>query len=172
MRRLAACLIALALANCKPSGRRVAAVQQEEEVGLRSTVHAGDPRAAQQLVKGFHQIEQGAWRWTQGRFTVTLRPPATAAQKGAVLALQFSLPDALFERSKTVTVSANVNGASIPVESYTKSPAYSYRKDVPASALAAEAVTAEFAVEPFLKAGEVEQRELAMIFTSVGLEAK
>ena len=50
---------------------------------LLSTVHAADPKSSIQLIKGFHGVEQNSWRWTMGRFAVTLKPPIGAAEQGA-----------------------------------------------------------------------------------------
>lgn len=175
MRRLALLLAGALLAGgaegCKRK-RRVAAVDQEPETGLRSMVHTADPRVQAQLVKGFHEIEQNAWRWTAGTFTATLRPPATSAQKGASLVVQLTLPDAVLARTKSMTLSANINGTAIPGETFTTAGNHTYRKDVPASALAGEAVTVDFSLDRFIKAGELELRELGIIALAIGLEAK
>lgn len=143
-----------------------------EETGLASVVHVADPRTAQQLLRGFHEVEQNAWRWTKGRFAVTLRPPAAAAERGAVLNLKFALPEPILDRVKTATLTANVNGTAIPPETFNKGGDYSYRRDVPPEAMKGEAVTVEFAVDNFVPAGAIEPRELAIIVSSVGLEAK
>src|ERR1035437_1340741 len=50
---------------------------------MASTIHMGDPQAAPQLTSGFYGIEQNAWRWTARRFSLVLRPPFGASQKGA-----------------------------------------------------------------------------------------
>jgi hypothetical protein len=43
---------------------------------------------------------------------------------------------------------------------------------VPASALSSDAVSAEFALDKFLPPGTVDQRELGVVVTSIGFEAK
>ncbi|MBI3683815.1 MAG: hypothetical protein HY235_25865 [Acidobacteria bacterium] len=177
MRRLMALGLALvamagALAGCKKPSRVRATATSEEESELRSVVHVADLRTSLQLLRGFHQVEANAWRWTAGRFSVTLRPPAYGARDGAWLMLKFAIADATIERLKQVQLAANVNGTPVSPETYAKPGEHVYRKEVPAAALKPEAVTVEFAVEPFLKAGQVEQRELGLIVSMVGLEAK
>lgn len=176
MRRLTTLLLAAALvaglAACKKPKRASAIAQEDAAAGMRSSVHAADPKAAVQFVRGFHEVEQNSWRWTSGKFAVTLRPPATAAQKGATLVLEFALPDPIIDKVKTTTLAANVNGAAIDGETYTKGGSYTYRKDVPASALQGDAVGVDFALNNFVKAGEIDARELGVIVSSVGLEAK
>ncbi len=175
MRRLTLALAALLLAGggegCKRR-RQVSAVEQEPETGLRSVVHTADPRVQTQLLKGFHEIEQGGWRWSAGTFSATLRPPANAAQKGATLVVELTLPDAVLARTKSMTLSATINGTVIPGESYSTGGKHFYRKDVPAAALPGDAVTVDFSLDRFIKAGEIELRELGMIVHSIGLEAK
>jgi hypothetical protein len=166
-----AAMCAAGLTGCKKP-KRAAAISQEDAGQLRSTVHAADAKAAAQFVRGFHEVEQNSWRWTTGRFAVTLRPPATAKSKGATLVLEFAVPDPVIEKVKTLTLAANVNGAAIAGETYTKGGSYSYRKDVPASALQDEAVGVDFALDQFIKAGEIDARELGVIVSSAGLEAK
>ncbi|HUS06178.1 MAG TPA: hypothetical protein VMZ52_07780 [Bryobacteraceae bacterium] len=139
---------------------------------IASQVNVADPKAAPQLLKGFHDPEQNAWRWTKGKFSVTLRPPANAAAKGAALVVKFSIPEVLIQRLHAMTLSANVNGAAMAGETYTKPGDQVYLKDVPASALARDAVTVEFSLDKYLAPGALDQRELGIVVSSIGLEAK
>ena len=75
-----AMLFALAGSGCRPPESVPVETIEEEVEELSTMVHAADPRASLQLVKGFHGIEQNAWRWTMGQFSVTLRPPHGAAE--------------------------------------------------------------------------------------------
>jgi hypothetical protein len=149
-------------------------VEATDEVGpvLSSVVNVADPRASVQLLKGFHDVEGNAWRWTMGKFSVTLQPPANAPQKGATLVVKMSIPEAIMSRVNSTTLTANVNGAAIPGETYTKAGDHIYSKDVPASALSADAVTVEFALDKYLPPGAVDQRELGLVVSSIGFEAK
>ncbi len=177
MRRLAFSLfplllisvLAVAPAGCKRKKRSQAT---EEPSGLATMVHAADPRSALQLVRGFHSVEQNAWRWTAGSFAVTLRPPAGAAQKGATLQLKFVLPDAVIDKLKQMTLTATVNGQKLAPETYAKSGEYTYSRDVPGAALTQDVVNVEFALDKFLPASPEDQRDLGVIMTMVGFEAK
>lgn len=135
-------------------------------------VHAADPKAAFQLVKGFHEIEQNAWRWTAREFAVTLRPPAQAAEKGAVLRLKFAVPEPVIARLKAITLASRVGGAALAPETYAKPGDYVYTRDVPASALAGDVVSVEFSLDKAIPPSEADQRELGVVVTSVGLETK
>ena len=56
---------------------------------------------AGQLIDGFHGLE-GEWRWTLSRFTVALRTPPGASEKGAVLTLHFVMPEVLLKAVSVV----------------------------------------------------------------------
>jgi hypothetical protein len=174
MRRILATTLAvcLLLAGCKRD-RKIRVQQTEEEgVSLASVISFGDARAAPQLLKGFYGIEEKAWRWTMGQFSVALRPPRNAALKGATLHFKFTLPEAVLSKVKTVSLSASVNGTALSPETYTQAGAFDYSRDVDAKLLAGDAVNVEFTLDKFLPAGMVETRELGVIATSVGFEAK
>src|SRR5512133_2634930 len=112
--------VALALSGtaCKRHKKPKIETVEESTPALGAMVNVADPRASAQLLKGFYDVEQNAWRWTMGKFSVTLRPPANAAQRGATLIVKFAIPDAVMSRIKSTTLSATVNGASLPPETY------------------------------------------------------
>src|ERR1035441_843948 len=84
-------LVALALAPvaCKKKKVRVAGADEEAPL-MQSVLRMSDAKIEPQLVKGFHGIEAGAWRWTEKQFTVALRPPFGASQKGAKLSVKLT----------------------------------------------------------------------------------
>jgi hypothetical protein len=180
MRRLIAEIPALLLvvalgwipSSCKQKEKPRADATEESPARIASQVNMADPKAAAQLLKGFHDPEGNAWRWTKGKFSVTLRPPLNAAAKGATLVLKFGIPEVLIQRLQSITLSASVNGTAIPGETYTKPGDHVYSKDVPASALTGDAVTVEFTLDKFLAPGAVDQRELGVVASSAGFEAK
>ena len=139
---------------------------------LSAMVQAGDPRAAVQFVKGFYAVENNSWRWTGRAFTVTLRPPKTGSQNGGRLVLKFSIPDLVMERFHSLKLSAKVNGLDMAPEEYSKPGKASYTRDVPASALTGEAVTVDFTLDKALAPTPTDQRELGVIVSAVGFEAK
>jgi hypothetical protein len=173
-RRLAvALLVCLLLTGCKRRDRKVRIVQTDEDsASLASVIHMSDPSAAPQLLKGFHAIEEKSWRWTMGEFAVVLRPPRNAATKGATLHFRFTLPEAVLAKVKPVSLSASVSGTALPPETYTQAGEFDYSRDIDGKLLASDAVNVEFKLDKFLPAGTVETRELGVIATSAGLEAK
>jgi hypothetical protein len=168
----AALLLALAFLSCKR--RQTVKVEQTDEEGPRmsSIVHTGDPKSETQLVSGFYGIEQGAWRWTGKQFSVVLRPPTGAAQKGATLNMQLVVSDATIGKLKTISLSGNAGGATLPPETYTQAGPFTFSRDVPASQLAGEAVKIDFQLDKALPPTGGDQRDLGLIVSSVALEAK
>jgi hypothetical protein len=171
---LAALLLAallLATTACKHPKVR-ARMTIEEEPRLASSVRTGDPAAASQLASGFYDIEANAWRWTSRQFAVTLRPPAQAAQRGAVLELHLTVPRPSIARLKSLSLGASIGGAALAPETFTKAGDYTYRRDVPANLLAGEAVRIDFQLDKALPPGDVDKRELGVVVASAALVPK
>jgi hypothetical protein len=172
MRRLGRALLfalvpcALALNAC---ARRPPAPLAELSAELLSDVEVADPRAFEQLVGGFFQVEANAWRWTSPKFTVVLRPPEGAGQDGARLELDFVLPGNHVERLGPVTLSAVVNGYPLAPETYTGRGPQVYAREVPAEVLRAAAVAVEFASDKALPPQGDDPREMAVVASRIAL---
>jgi hypothetical protein len=171
-RRLAIAIVAAGLPACKRREPIRLKETEETPASLESTVHVADPKAAIQLVKGFHSVEQNSWRWTMGQFSVTLLSPSGAAQRGANLVVKFTLPDAVISKVKTTTLTATIGGAQVGSATYSTAGQYTFTADVPVSRLGGDAVTVDFALSNFLAAGSADSRELGLVISSIGLEAK
>ncbi len=175
MRRLILALVLVStvatLDSCK---RKKKQVDYLDEGGgqLVSTVQTRNPGTAIQLVKGFHDIENSAWRWTMGKFTVILRAPEQAAQKGATLKFNFVLPEPILTKLQAITISATVNGKPLEAATYDKAGPQEYKKSVPAALLTGEVITVDFTLDKFVPAGAMDLRELGVIAASIGLEVQ
>ena len=176
MRRLILTLVLLStvvnLESCKRRKKQQVDYIDEGGGQLASIVQTGNPRTAIQLVKGFHDVENNAWRWTAGKFTVMLRPPGNAAQKGAVLNFKFVLPETVLAKLNSVTITATVNGKALEPATYKQAGPQEYKKAVPAASLSGDAVTIDFVLDKFVAAGTMDLRELGVIASSIGLEVQ
>jgi hypothetical protein len=180
MRRLTiAVLLAaamLALPGCrtrnKQAGAAAGPVVSEEPAGLVTMIHTADPRAAVQLLRGFHEVEQDAWRWASGDFAVTLKVPKDASKKGANLILKFSVADISIQKFGSVTVSGKLDSTELAPEKFTAAGPATYSREIPASALSGESVTVSFKVDNFIPASDSDQRDLGVIVQLIGLEVK
>jgi hypothetical protein len=165
----AATVLMLGSSSCKQDTKNPSEVPVKQAEPLLSTVHMADPKAAPQLLRGFYPVEGNAWRWSAGKFAVALRPPA---QSGAKLVVKFVIPDSSMARNKTMTLSGSVGGAVLAPETYTKAGEHTFVREVPSTALAGDKVIAEFALDKFLPAGAIEQRELGVVINSIGFDPK
>jgi hypothetical protein len=169
---LFAATLALAPPACKRSTVIRVKETEEEAPRLASIVHTSDPKAAVQLAGGFYDVENNSWRWTQRRFTVVLRPPATSNQKGATLKFKFAVPDVVITKLKDVTVSATVNGSALAPETYKTPGEYAYARDVAPNLLTGDSVRVEFTLDKAIAPSESDLRELGVVAQSIGLELK
>jgi hypothetical protein len=144
----------------------------EDDGQLASIVNVADPRAAVQLVRGFHNLENDSWRWTMKNFTVALRPPAGSAQSGAQLELKFTIPAVIFDRLGPIVLAGRVGGIDLAPETYSQAGDFAYTRDIPASALGGDAVSLDFSVNKGIPPTDKDARELAIVVTTVGLTPK
>ena len=144
----------------------------EQPAALASIIHMADPLITVQLVKGFHEVEGGVWRWTKGRFAVNLRPPVSASTKGADLVMKFSVPEVVIKMNKDVTVNVSVNGERLPPAAFRAVGDQVLKLSVPASALTGDAVRCEFVLDKTMPPSPQDQRELGVIVSSIGLLKK
>jgi hypothetical protein len=165
-------LLAFAPLGCKRANS--IHVQQTEEAAprLASVVHVSDPKVEAQLVSGFYGIEGNAWRWTARQFTVVLRAPSGAAERGATLELDLTVPPVVIDKLKTVSLSATADGHPLPPETYTTSGQFRYKRDIPPATLTNQSVRVEFQLDKAMPPSNGDMRELGIIVGSAGLEAK
>ena len=169
---IAALAIILSGVACRGKHNAVA-VQNEEDTGPRmlSTVRANDAKAGMQLLSGFYPIEGNAWRWTSGKFSALLKTPAGAAQRGATVSFDFTIPEVVIQHSKTIALTASVNGMVLKTADYKAAGAETFTADVPATALTSDSVKVDFALDKTLPPS-VDKRDLGVIATSVGIVSK
>ena len=172
MRRLTfALMVAFATVTaCRP--REKIRVELPEPEMLSSVVNTADPAVAPQLIRGFHQIEQGSWRWTAGKFSVAFKPPAGSGAQGGQVVLRCSVPEALIRRVGDATLTATVNGGTLGSQTWKSAGEYTFTAPIPAAQLDTETVTVDFSLDKFLSAGQAEARELGLIVTSIAVERK
>jgi hypothetical protein len=167
VRSLAAALLCLAPLAVAPAGCKFF-----RKPPLQSRVNMSDPRTAGQLLDGFYGVEAGAWRWTARQFSVKLKPPAGAAQKGATLRLELVLPPPVIEKSPAIALSASVEGSPLAPETYSAAGNYTYRRDVPASLFGGADMIVYFQLDKSMTPGGPDKRDLGVVVTAVALESK
>lgn len=169
---LALLAVLWAACGCRRQERARLEATIEEPPSLASVVHVADAATAAQLLTGFYGLEQGSWRWTAGSFSVLLRPPALASQRGARLLVKLAIPEPVIQKLQNITLKATVNNVALAPETYPRPGEYAYSREVPASALAGASAIVDFTLDKTFAPGGGDQRELGIIVTTVGLEPK
>lgn len=165
---LAFCL----LTSCHRGMPAVSTLTEEEATPpLAAEIRMADPRASSQLISGWHAIEQDGWRWTARKFSAALRPPIGAAKSGAVLVLDFTLPEAVIAKLKTVTLGASIGGTPLEPQRYSHAEECTYARDVPARLLSGHSVRIDFTLDKALPPGS-DPREFGLIANRLRLEAR
>lgn len=141
----------------------------EEPPRPAAFIEMRNPADAGQLKSGFHEIEQGAWRWTMRRFSVALRPPPGSRMYGARLEFKFTVPDVAWQAGRDLTLSANLNGRKLPVMRISRAGEATYSALVPKEALEPELATVQFELSRAFQSPGGDPRELGVIASSVGL---
>jgi hypothetical protein len=161
--------------GCKSREPDLAAYTEEEAASPprpAAGIQVADPRAAPQLVSGWWDVEDHAWRWTARKFAVVLRAPIGAARRGATLRFSFTLPDVVFNRFKSVTLLASVEGTPLAPETYRRPGAALYTREIPAHFLSGPAVRIDFGLDNAFSPGNGDPRELGVIAHRLGLESQ
>jgi hypothetical protein len=165
------CLVGVALAGCSSNEPQLVhpIEESEEEAVLLSTLDVADPRAVDQLVEGFHQLENGAWRWTERKFSVVVKSPGSSGEAPTAV-FRLTVPEVVTQRLGPVTLTAQANGASLGSATYDEPGDYVFLKELPAESSGQEMVRLDFELDKALPAGDPDYRELAVIAHSIGLK--
>ncbi len=115
---------------------------------------------------GFHSVEGGGWRWTEGAFTIMMQRPPGEAE----LALDFNIAEATIERLGPLLLTASINGAPLASQEYRQAGPQRFVWRLTASG--SGDLAGRFHLSKFLKRGEVDQRELGIIVKSVGISKR
>jgi hypothetical protein len=165
----------LTLASVACTGKRNGVTGQNNEPDIHgpllSNVAMNDPNAGAQLLSGFYGVENNAWRWTAGTFSVLLKTPSGAGQRGATLTVAFSLPDVEIQKLKDNGITASINGALVKSEKYETGGSYVFSADVPAALLSADSVKVDFALDRTMRA-DGDKRDLGIIANSVSISSR
>ena len=154
---LAVCLVSTAGQACR-------------RPGPQNVIRMADLHTQKQLLKGFYNLEAGAWRWTDKDFSVMLKVPSDAQKSGGVLTLQGTLvPESV--QNGPVEISAQIAGQPLEKKSFSKAGELIYRVDVPAAALDRPLIAADFSLSSTHRVPG-DRRNLGVIATVISLRSK
>ena len=135
-----------------------------------SVVHVADPRVADQLVDGFHQLEGRGWRWTEQRFAVRLEPPPPVPFHSPTLEFVFTVSESTIVALGKVTVSVSLEGVKLGSKTVSE-PRENivFTSNVPSRLIETKPLLAEFSLDKAVPPSEQDRRELGIIAISVAL---
>ncbi len=125
-----------------------------------------DPGLTATLVKGWHELEEGHWRWTERTFSVEL--PSADPRTGAMLELDFVFPDALKEQTQSIQIGAVIGDTQLPVAKYADPGEQVYRAAVPLELLQKPATLVKFELSQALPPDSKDRRERGIVVLNVG----
>jgi hypothetical protein len=166
-------LLTLAMVACTGKRNGVTGENNERDTRapLLSNVAMNDPNAGAQLLSGFYAVENNVWRWTAGTFSVLLKTPPAAGQRGATLTVSLSIPDGVIQKLKGNGITASINGTVLKSEKYDTPGSYVFSADVLASMLTADSVRVDFTVDKTMRP-DGDKRDLGIIANSVGISTR
>ena len=86
--------------------------------------------------------------------------------------MKFTIPQVSIEKLKSQTISASVNGTPVPPETYTQAGQFAFSRDVPASVLGGDVARVDFSLDKAVPPGTADRRELGVVATTIGFQAK
>jgi tRNA (mo5U34)-methyltransferase len=113
------------------------------------------------LIRGWHDLEFGAWRWTERRFSVGLAAPLH--DEPATLRFRFHLPPPVAALRSSLSLAAAVNGTALPPQTCSGAGDHHYVRSVPASALTPGNVVIDFELDSALGPTAMDRRELGLL---------
>jgi hypothetical protein len=165
------CALALLVSGCGKKTPQNGEAEAAADAPIVSSFRMNAPSAKKQLTKGVYQLESGAWRWTAGNFTITLKTPPGAAQKGAVLTLNLVASGAVLQQVHSQSLTAAIGDQTLKTEKYLDPGAHTFTADVPASALTGDTVAIDFSLDNSLPPGTTDRRELGIILMGASLDS-
>ncbi|HEY4084998.1 MAG TPA: hypothetical protein VGM43_03630 [Bryobacteraceae bacterium] len=170
------CALALLASGCGQKANETTQKDQGEPAAapgtqLVSSLKMNAPTAKEQLTKGFFQLESGAWRWSAGNFTITLKTPPGAAQKGATLTLNLVASGSVLKQVHSQSLTAAIGSKPLKTEKYVDAGAHTFTADVPASLLTGDTVAVDFSLDNSLPPSAADRRELGVIVTAASLDS-
>ncbi len=134
---------------------------------LSSTVNVADPKITSQLLWGFHDLSDNAWRWTTRKFTVALQRPVGSEQNGARLHLRFFVPDSEIQALGPLKLTAQISAYRLSSMRVRRGGSYEYIVDVPREALFTEILPVDFVLNKAMPPSERDARELGVVVSSI-----
>jgi hypothetical protein len=83
--------------------------------------------------------------------------------------MEYTVPELFLQKVPKTTLTIFVNGKALDSDVITKAGSATLERTVTTDLLKGDVVTVDFALDQFLAAGSVDQRELGLIVSAIGL---
>jgi hypothetical protein len=137
-----------------------------------SSLDLGASSSQSQLLTGYYDVEENAWRWTAKHFSAVLRTPPFAARSGARLVFRFYLPGPQISKLGPITLSGDLDGYPLVSNTYRQGGRYEYSVAVPPEALAYDLVAVNLRFDKAAIGLYGDHRELGAVASSLALETQ
>jgi hypothetical protein len=127
-----------------------------------------DPTVGAGRIEGWHELEDGRWRWTERRFSAALRMPQSL--EDSAVKLRFVIPQELLAQNGVVTLAAQVNGCRLPERTYGRPGEFLYREALPAETGAGSTIRVQFELSHAVAPHGDDERELGVCVAAIGIE--
>ena len=124
---------------------------------LATMMAAAAPAAAQQIVSGVYQLENGQWRWMSQTAVIMLKPPPQPSR----LEIRFTIPD----QSPARQVNVDLNNQRVASQVYPSPGAYTLT--TPPLKPEGDSTTVTVTVDKVFSV-PTDRRQLGIILTEVG----
>jgi tRNA (mo5U34)-methyltransferase len=114
--------------------------------------------------RGWHDFEDGEWRWTEKRFAI--RIVGSRKTDGSQLRLGLYIPDV----AGTITIEAIANGISLAPETYSGPGEYEFVRSLAPFGAADEDIRIDFNLSSALPPDSTDLRERGIIVASIAVE--
>lgn len=121
-----------------------------------------------ELLSGWHEVEDGCWRWTERIFSARL--PALSRSPCRVLRLSLFLPDEVLTRFGAIELTATVSGYRLAAQTYAKPGEHAYVQRIPQALGTGESLTVSFRLSHALAPDDDDPRERGIIVSSITIE--
>src|SRR5581483_6559319 len=122
------------------------------------------PPSTFRLMRGWHNLEHEAWRWTDRVFSMEIH--SAVALQPATLRFVFQLPDVVFTKTPALTLSARVNGSALASRIYSTPGEHEYIAQVPS--VKAGTALVEFELSHAIAPTDTDRRQLGLLVDFTG----
>lgn len=134
----------------------------------RSDLRMADPAVSSQLLDGFYRIEENSWRWAARNFSVALKPPAGAAERGGRLRVRLYLSADELQKLGPLTLTGTIDGKSIGNRTFNNAGTFDFTWNLAPETLDTNILPVQFCFDKAMTPAD-DKRELAAVMLGIAI---